>query len=99
MDNFQESQGPPPLRISLSTSSPTVSLSGSPPFYVTTTYEGTSTRPIWALIYLNRKRGRWAYEDKMGDGNISEGERKRILSEMNEVFWKDDAKMTFEAVE
>jgi hypothetical protein len=202
MDNSQESQGPPPVRISLSTSSPTISLSGSPPFYVTTTYDGTSTRPIWALIYrdstfgsgirfrdtlqardkdgnlqfsntgeprylrlgpsstvvgdfkpdpdrnvfledselmrlglgdkfstsylvttkdlpsglvradtykmipggkyeiyLNRKRGRWAYEDKMSEGNISEGERRRILSEKNEVFWKDDTKMTFEVVE
>lgn len=45
-------QEPPPVLTSLSTSSPTCSLNGEPPFTVTTTYECTSSRPIWALVRL-----------------------------------------------
>lgn len=50
----QHQQERPPVSTSLSISSPTCSLDGEPPFTVTTTYECTSSRPIWAIVRLFR---------------------------------------------
>lgn len=49
MDDQQEQ---PPVSTTLTTSSPTCALNGKPPFTATTTYECTTSRPIWALIRL-----------------------------------------------
>ncbi|KAJ9635200.1 hypothetical protein H2199_008686 [Coniosporium tulheliwenetii] len=46
----------PPVTISLTTSSPTCSLSGSPPFTVSIEWTLSGSRPIWALISLNSGR-------------------------------------------
>jgi len=49
-DAAHHEQALPPVRTTLTTSSPILALSGNPPFIVNTTYECTSHRPIWALI-------------------------------------------------
>ncbi|KAF2127047.1 hypothetical protein P153DRAFT_398421 [Dothidotthia symphoricarpi CBS 119687] len=43
---------PPPFDVTLFLSSPTISLSGDPPFIATTVYTCTTLRPIYALISL-----------------------------------------------
>jgi hypothetical protein len=56
MDDGREqsaaAQHQPPVSTTLTTSSPTCSLIGEPPFTATTTYERTTSRPIWALVRL-----------------------------------------------
>jgi hypothetical protein len=42
----------PPFSFNLSISSSTISLSGNPLFYATSTYTCTTTQPIYALIHL-----------------------------------------------
>ncbi|KAF2420945.1 hypothetical protein EJ08DRAFT_653679, partial [Tothia fuscella] len=49
-DTAHHEQALPPVRTTLTTSSPDLALSGDPPFIVKTTHECTSDRPIWALI-------------------------------------------------
>jgi len=47
----------PPVSTTVSTSSPHCFLTGEPPFIINTTYECTTSRPIWALILQDSERG------------------------------------------
>jgi hypothetical protein len=58
--NLKNIEQSPPVSSSVSVSSNTCSLTGEPPFTITTTYECITSHPISALIYQNSEWGNGA---------------------------------------